>query len=69
MLGKQQLASEYGVSSPTIRKWINHLANNFKSLCEARNDTSYLAFQDYNKFQKVLTPAQTQIFKKHYGQP
>jgi hypothetical protein len=62
MVGKSMLKSEfamtyYGISSETLRKWINRnndLLNELESI-------------GYNKRSKLLTPKEIELIKRYYG--
>jgi len=69
MVGKQQLADQYGIHRSTLAKWIAILVTNHEELYATRNDNCYLSFQHYIKTSRTLTPLQVQCIKKHFGEP
>lgn len=50
-ISKSQLAAEMGISMSTMRRYLQAIAP---------------SLPDYNVRQKVLTPAQSAIFRRHY---
>lgn len=65
---KAELQQQYNRSRPTINAWLKYLKENFKRLAIERNEPDYLCYEQYDTNQKILTPLQIQVFKKHYGE-
>lgn len=66
---KSELQQMYNRSEGCISGWCKFLKDNYLRLAEQRNDPDYLSFEQYKNDQKILTPLQVKVFKKHYGEP
>ena len=66
---KGELASLYKVSRKTITVWLKVLQSGWREFMNTRQDPEYIAFETYKTEQKILTPLQIKVFKKHYGEP
>lgn len=66
---KNELAGQYSISRNTLNRWLKYLFLNWCDLMNKRHEPDYQAFETYDTKQKLLTPLQIKIFKKHYGEP